>query len=445
MTVSAQGFEHDRLLRFAPAAQRSRPPNHSLAGLVRYRRGLLMTSKDRRWCVPLVLAALAPCVVQLCGKYALDLDVYRAGGWAVLHGQDLYAVRLHRNGFTYPPFAATLFTGLAVLRLGAATLVLTLVSLGCLAMFVRCSARHLLTRPPSVPVLVGLAALVACEPVRATLWTGQIDLVLAALVTRDLLGAGPRRLRGVGIGLAAAVKLTPAIFVVYLLVRRRYRDAACATGAFALATASAWLALPQDSVRFWTNEVFAGSGLGDISQSSNQSLLGVLLRLAPPIAYPVWAVLAAPTVVMGLRIARRASLLGNEVLAVGTVGVTGCLVSPVSWSHHWIWCIPWLVGLAAMAHTRALRWWTISVGAVFFGQYLLPRVLTDAWAPLQLIADNAFLLAAVITLRVTQRLNLPQSREGMHYEESHAEGTQAQGSVLTDDGGRCAIRSSRAE
>src|SRR5581483_12201814 len=58
------------------------------------------------------------------------------------------------------------------------------------------------------------------QPVRETLTFGQINLVLALLVLADLLVLAPRgsRLTGVGIGLAAAIKLTPAVFILYLLV-----------------------------------------------------------------------------------------------------------------------------------------------------------------------------------------------------------------------------------
>src|SRR6185503_21371042 len=80
----------------------------------------------------------------------------------------------------------------------------------------------------------GVACCIALifEPVRETITFGQVNTLLLTLVAGDmLLGvARGRRWAGVGIGLATAIKLTPGVFILYLLITRRWRPAGVATG-----------------------------------------------------------------------------------------------------------------------------------------------------------------------------------------------------------------------
>ncbi len=118
------------------------------------------------------------------------------------------------------------------------------------------------------------------DPVRTTLYLGQINLVLLALVVGDLLGRPESRWRGVGVGLAAAVKLTPLLFVVYLLVTGRRRAAATAVGVFAAAGVLGFLLAPADSVDYWLHGTFAAADrISDVAGLSNHSLNGLLARL----------------------------------------------------------------------------------------------------------------------------------------------------------------------
>jgi alpha-1,2-mannosyltransferase len=58
--------------------------------------------------------------------HLVDLHVYRMGGYAVLHDMPLYSFRYAGQlPFTYPPFAALVFTGLAWLPWGAAAVLIT--------------------------------------------------------------------------------------------------------------------------------------------------------------------------------------------------------------------------------------------------------------------------------------------------------------------------------
>lgn len=151
----------------------------------------------------------------LLGRHCQDLEVYRLGGRAVLHGLPLYEQRTGVFGFTYPPVAALAVSPLVSMPFGMASAALAAASLISLVVVMAYSAGELWDRvraKPSVWATVALVALVCCAPVRGTFWNGQVNLILAAMVLSDVQG---RRLRGVGVGLAAAIKLTPLVFVVY--------------------------------------------------------------------------------------------------------------------------------------------------------------------------------------------------------------------------------------
>ncbi len=297
----------------------------------------------------------------------IDLLVYRAEGATVRAGGDLYALRTThaRLPTTYPPFAALLFTPLTLLDTAGLRLLGTAGNLALLVLFVRLSLRLVGEERPQSVWWVSAAA-VWCEPVWTTLRYGQVNLALAALVLWDLTRRGADRWAGVGIGLAAAVKLTPALFAVFLLAAgitarsrggrgagaRYLRHARGAVAVFAGATALAAVLLPGDSRRFWTRAVFQTGRVGHTEDTANQALRGVLARLLhDPDPGAGWIALAALTAVCGLAVAVRAELAGRRAWAVTACAVTALLVSPVSWSHHWVWCVP----VALLLWTRGRR------------------------------------------------------------------------------------------
>ncbi|WP_438829120.1 glycosyltransferase 87 family protein [Streptomyces hintoniae] len=310
----------------------------------------------------------------------IDLLVYRAEGATVRAGGDLYALRTThaRLPTTYPPFAALLFTPLTLLDTAALRLLGTVGNLALLVLFVRLSLR-LVGHPRAESVWWVSAAAVWCEPVWTTLRYGQVNLALAVLVLWDLTRRGADRLAGVGIGLAAAVKLTPALFAVFLLAAgitarvrdgggaRHLRHARGAAGVFAAATLLAAVLLPRDSWRFWTRALFQTGRVGHAEDTANQALRGVLARLLHvPDPGAGWAVLAAVTAVCGLAVAVRAELGGRHAWAVTACAVTALLVSPVSWSHHWVWCVPAVLLLWTGAERR-----TAAAVALVFCSYAL--------------------------------------------------------------------------
>lgn len=231
-----------------------------------------------------------------------------------------------------------------------------------------------------------------CEPVWTTLRYGQINLLLAALVLWDLTRKDTQRLAGIGIGIAAGLKLTPALFAVLLALAGAVRagqllrsgagvraarnpwlrQAAVATAAFLATALLSALALPRDAHRFWTEIVFAADRVGEVEITANQSLRGALARLLhthdPGLAWLVAAGLAAA---LGLALAAASLLRGQRAWAAVTCAATALLVSPISWSHHWVWCVPMVILLGSEAlhrtHAAARRWWaaTSALGLLF--------------------------------------------------------------------------------
>lgn len=348
----------------------------------------------------LVLAVAGACSGLLVTRDPSDLDVYRAAGRAVLSGEPLYGVRVHGLGFTYPPVAGLLAVATALVPRLVATVALTVASLAASAVVVRHCAPSWWAgrRAAGLVATSGVTALLCSEPVRSTLRWGQVDLLLAALVLADLGGSGPRPWRGVGVGLAAAIKLTPGIFVVHLLLRRRFREAGCALAAFGAASLVGTVLLPGDSWQYGTRTVYGG-GVGDFASVNNNSIHGALARAMPvgPAAV-AWAPLALLGAAAGLACAQRLAAREEEVAALGAVGLTGCVVSPVSWDHHWVWCLPWLCGLAAGPVRRPAhaRLGLAGAGLVFLGRDLAVSLVPTGAPLLRFVVVNSFVEVAVL-------------------------------------------------
>ncbi|GAB3801764.1 hypothetical protein GCM10027605_19880 [Micromonospora zhanjiangensis] len=147
-----------------------------------------------------------------------------------------------------------------------------------------------------------------------------------------------------GIGLATAIKLTPGIFIVYLLVTRRWRAAAVASGTAAAATLLAAAAAPDASREFWTEALWNTDRVGSLAYISNQSLQGLVARLDPTHPSTVaWLAAVLATLAVWAWRSRVAVAAGDEPAGLALTGVVGCLVSPVTWVHHLVWLIPALV------------------------------------------------------------------------------------------------------
>jgi len=268
-----------------------------------------------------------------------DLAVYRTGGAAVLASRSPYAAVPGVLPFTYPPFAAIVFVPAQLIGPAAAALALSVASLASLVVLVVAAGRAL--GMGRSEVLVAAMLSLALEPVLRTLRLGQINLVLAALVGLDCLLVRSRR-RGVLTGVAAGIKLTPAIFIGYHLLRRDWRAAGRSVVAGGLTVLAGGVAAPRASWRFWTRLWFDPGHVGGVAYVDNQSLFGVLVRVFRSEHPPQFWVLVVDDAVLALGglATRRQLHAGQPLAAVTSVGFTGLLVSPISWSHHWVWLVP---------------------------------------------------------------------------------------------------------
>ena len=295
----------------------------------------------------------------------VDLRVYADGGLIVRHVRPLYHPHFPSPlydwpgyldlKFTYPPFAALAFT---VLSLGSfpvvanisvgvniaallATVWLTLGALGYRRGLARLGVTLLLAAP-----------LLWTEPVQRTLFLGQIEIVLMALVIWDLCQPDRRWWQGAGVGIAAGIKLIPLIFIPYLLLTRRFRQAAVASGTFVLTVLVGFAVLPADSRKYWLDGLFfSGSRTGFVGWAGNQSLPAIITRLTGNVvrAQPAWLAADAAVLIAGVVGAALLDRAGHRMVGLLTCALTGLLVSPISWDHHWVWIVPGAVTAAVYA------------------------------------------------------------------------------------------------
>jgi alpha-1,2-mannosyltransferase len=335
---------------------------------------VLLTGPRRAWRA-LGMAALAASLAAYAGDLLahprpamlswFDLHVYTAAGQHALSSPaTLYSWQL-RPGirFTYTPFAALVFAGWAQLPWWLLAWLITAASAAALglACWLTLGALGWQGRRRVTVALLVTAVSLWTEPVQRALHLGQVELLLMVLVVWDLCQPAHRWWKGAGIGVAAGIKLVPLIFLPYLLLTRRFRQAAVAAAAFAALAAAGFAVLPGASVQWWFGPDFLrATRTGFLGFLANQSMLGMITRLAGGDAAGTWWWLAAAAAVAvaGLLAAARLDRAGLPVAGWLLCALTGLLVSPVSWDHHWVWVVPALAVLAsaALRAPRAARW-----------------------------------------------------------------------------------------
>jgi alpha-1,2-mannosyltransferase len=307
------------------------------------------------------LAAVAthPMAAMLKG---FDLRVYLGGARQALSDPGrLYAWTYDAHPgiqFTYTPFAALLLAAGLALPFNALMGLVTGISVLALCATVGIAFRELGWRgAPRLGATLLVAGLALwTEPVQRALFLGQVEIVLMALVTWDLCQPDGRRLKGAATGLAAGIKLVPLLFIVYLLLTRRFRQGAVATAAFAVTVAAGFTAFPSASVAWWLGGDFVAAGrAGFVGGQQNQSLRGALTRLAGSVngAQAAWLIVAVAVALAGLAAAALLHRRGQAFAGLMACALTALLVSPISWDHHWVWVAPGLALLIDTAHRAA--------------------------------------------------------------------------------------------
>ena len=287
-----------------------------------------------------------------------DLNVYNDAGLITRQLPSILYTWELKVGvqFTYTPFAALVFAGGSLLPLVALRWLMTVTSLAAIPLTAWLTLGGMGRRGPGrVAAALAVSALALwLQPTVKALYLGQIEPLLMLLVVWDLTRQDSRQWKGIGIGIAAGIKLVPLLFIPYLLLAGKVRQAAIATGAFIATVVVGFISLPGPSASYWLTGYFVRPGrTGSVHSLVNQSLLGSLSRLygtvapAQPVWLPIALVVAAGGLVGGAMLART----GRPVHGWTLVGVTSVLVSPISWDHHWVWVIPVLALMAGLAFT----------------------------------------------------------------------------------------------
>lgn len=337
----------------------------------------------------------------------LDLEVYRLGVAAWLDGKDIYGILPPtRSGdmlpFIYPPFAAIVLTPLVVLPWNVASTTLFTLSLLSLAVTLYLTLRCAWPLSPrSRAVAVTSAALppaMLLEPVRATLDFGQVNLILMALVALDCLVDKPRWPRGLLVGIAAAIKLTPAAFVLFFLLRRDRKAAVVAMVTAIVASGIGFAVDAESSIRYWSGGPV--SGISASTYYSNESVQAVLGRigLTGTAMLVAWLVAFAILLLLVIPVARGV----DRSLAIVAIAGLALLVSPTSWSHHWVWIAPALVVTTSQAVLQRCAGWAAATGVLLVTFYsasfqFLPKGdgRELAWTPLEQVIGASYLVVAI--------------------------------------------------
>jgi alpha-1,2-mannosyltransferase len=279
--------------------------------------------------------------------WALDLRVYRAAAADLLDHGSPYTTTYTSSHllFTYPPLALLLFTPLSFGSLPLVKALWWLVNEAALTLVLWVALEEALSMPRRRALLfatgIGAVATIALEPLRSNLDYGQINLILMALVVFDLLRVRGRG-RGILVGIAAAIKLTPLIYVAYFFVSRDRRSVVRSVVTFVGVSALSWAILPSESARYWLHDAFSPGRTGHPANVSNQSWNGLFHRApfhAGAVGVALWAVVSLLTVAVCVVVAHHFLRRSRGVDALLALALGELLVSPISWSHHWSWLV----------------------------------------------------------------------------------------------------------
>jgi hypothetical protein len=309
-------------------------------------REIRLTRRGRLVTYGLLIAAVGLVIGFAIIYDPFDFDVYRWGGNAVTEGLRLYLDQDGAVWFTYPPFAAILFIPISDMPLVLSRLAWELVSVAGLAyasyLTLKLAGYRTSWTVTTATFVIGMTL----EPMYHTLFLGQVNLILLALILADIWRVARGRPAGIGIGIAAAIKLTPLIFIPLLLLAKRKRDGVIAAVTFIACVLVGYWVAPGDSGLYWHHDLEDTSRIGGY-YISNQSPYGMAIRIAGSAAHVGHWYVVVPLllgiigVVAGVVFARHDDWLS----AAAVIGTTGLLVSPVSWTHHWVWIMPALAVL----------------------------------------------------------------------------------------------------
>jgi alpha-1,2-mannosyltransferase len=323
-----------------------------------------------------IAARLALTYLVPNGANFVDLHVYVGGAAALSRPGALYDYVYADQTpdfplpFTYPPFAAVLFYPLHFVPFGVLAFAWQLGTIAALYGVVRLCQRLLADTDAGPPgnrstAMLWTAIAIWTEPLRSTFDYGQVNVFLVLAV---LYAVYSTRwwLSGLLVGLAAGVKLTPAISGLYFLGVRRWGAAVCSVAVFFGTVVVSALVVGDQTRRYFVDLLGDAGRVGPIGTSFNQSWRGGISRiLGHDAGY-------GPLVLAGIAVTAVLAILAWRAVGVGStcpdrlgsilvVQLFGLLASPISWTHHWVWLVPlmiWLVHgpLRRTVGARILGW-----------------------------------------------------------------------------------------
>lgn len=349
------------------------------------------------------------------GANFVDLHVYIGGAAALDQPGTLYSYVYADQTpdfplpFTYPPFAALLFYPLHLLPFGLVAFCWQLGVIAALYGVVRVSQRLLGIVDGRPAALLWTAVAIWIEPLRSTFDYGQVNVILVLAV---LYAAYSSRwwLSGLLVGVAAGIKLTPAVTGLYFLGMRRWGAAIFSAVVFFATVGLSIAVIGQQARYYFTDLLGDASRIGPIGTSFNQSWRGGISRILGHDAGYGPMVIAALAVTAVLAVlAWRALGADGERDRLGSLLVVqlfGLLISPISWTHHWVWLVPLMIWLLqgpwrTRPGARVLGWgwlaltligvpWLLSFAQPTIWQISRPWYL--AWAGL------IYIVATLVTL-----------------------------------------------
>jgi len=296
------------------------------------------------------------------GDWMFDLEVFVRAARSIKTSTSMYYEHSDMR-YTHPPFNALFYRPLIRLDPAKRAIIwnaLTLLSLNTIS---RVTWKAVLPHSRFIgllPPITSLAALLL-DPVRKELLLGQTNTLACALILLDNCSwIHMTRAHGFLTGVATSIKLTPGVFAPYYFFRGDYRAFRNMLSAFGASVAIGFAACPRESLDYWTHIVLKESRAGAPQDPRNQSPYGILFRLlTPQQSRTIWRLAGLPALLIAtFGIASQS--VDSSTAAPSMLGLLSCLLSPISWNHHYIWCIP--AGIICVSgHISRSHWPALSI------------------------------------------------------------------------------------